>query len=133
MTEVEQIAELRAALETLVKLHKDWDKGTAYVPVKFMHDNNAAIAAARDVLRKTEHATPATATTAGAPCAGVSVTRPLKPAEREAVASFRKEMRDNAIPKAMQRMADNDKAVAEVRHVALLASGQSAQQEADRG
>ncbi|WP_256441908.1 MULTISPECIES: hypothetical protein [unclassified Cupriavidus] len=40
MTEVEQIAELRAALETLVSLHKDWDKGTAYVPVKFMRDNN---------------------------------------------------------------------------------------------
>ncbi len=53
MSEAEQIAELRKALETLVKLHKNWDKGTAYVPGQFMHDNNAAISAARDILRQT--------------------------------------------------------------------------------
>jgi len=70
MTEAEQIVELRKALETLVKLHKDWDKGTAYVPVQFMHDNNAAIAAARDILSKTVPAAPAAATTVGAAPAG---------------------------------------------------------------
>lgn len=58
MTEAKQIAELRNALETLVKLHKDWDKGTAYVPVQFMHDNNAAISAARDILRQTVQTVP---------------------------------------------------------------------------
>ena len=53
MTEAEQITELRAALQTLVRLHKDWDKGTASIPVQFMHDNNAAIKAAREILTKT--------------------------------------------------------------------------------
>lgn len=43
MNEAQQIAELRAALAALVELHKNWDKGTAYVPVSFMHTNNAAI------------------------------------------------------------------------------------------
>lgn len=51
MTQAEQIQQLRAALQSLVNLHKDWDKGTAYVPVAFMHKNNAAIAAAREALR----------------------------------------------------------------------------------
>ncbi|CAG2138160.1 hypothetical protein LMG19282_01454 [Cupriavidus campinensis] len=51
MTEAEQIKQLRAALETLVKLHQSWDKGTAYVPVSFMNKNDAAIAAAREALR----------------------------------------------------------------------------------
>jgi hypothetical protein len=49
-----QIAALRAALETLVKLHQSWDKGTAYVPVSFMNKNDAAIAAARAALAATE-------------------------------------------------------------------------------
>lgn len=61
MTEVEQIVELRKALESLVKLHRDWDKGTAYVTVQFMRDNNAAIAAARGILAKTVAATPSAA------------------------------------------------------------------------
>lgn len=44
--------ELMEALQTLVELHCDWDKGTAYVPVSFMHKNNAAIAAARAAIAK---------------------------------------------------------------------------------
>lgn len=38
------------ALKELVYLHQDWDKGTAYVTVKFMHMNNDAIAAARAAI-----------------------------------------------------------------------------------
>nr|WP_164465575.1 hypothetical protein [Burkholderia gladioli] len=53
MTEAEQIAELRAALQTLVSMHHDWDKGTAYITVRFMQDNNTAIKAAREILAKT--------------------------------------------------------------------------------
>ena len=77
MTGAEQITELRAALEALVKLHKDLDKGTAYVTVKFMHDNNAAIVAARDELRRTEHATPAAKTAVGAPSTGICAAQPV--------------------------------------------------------
>lgn len=51
MSEAEQIKQLRAALVALVNLHFNWDKGTAYVPVAFMHENNKAIAAAREALR----------------------------------------------------------------------------------
>jgi hypothetical protein len=54
MNEAEQIKQLRAALESLVDLHKNWDKGTAYVPVRFMEKNNAAIAAAREALRNSQ-------------------------------------------------------------------------------
>jgi hypothetical protein len=54
MTEAEQIKQLREALETMVKLHQSWDKGTAYIPVSFMHKNNAAIKAAREALRNSE-------------------------------------------------------------------------------
>jgi hypothetical protein len=53
MNEAEQIKQLREALTELVRLHKDWDKGTAYVPVSFMQKNNAAIAAARAALNAT--------------------------------------------------------------------------------
>lgn len=52
MNEAQQIAELRAALQTLIDLHKNWDKGSAYVPVAFMHKNNEAIKAAREALAK---------------------------------------------------------------------------------
>jgi tRNA A37 threonylcarbamoyltransferase TsaD len=54
MTEAEQIKQLREALQTLVRMHQNWDKGTAYIPVKFMHDNNAAIAVAREALHNSE-------------------------------------------------------------------------------
>lgn len=54
MNEAEQIKQLREALQTLVRMHQHWDKGTAYIPVKFMHDNNAAIAAAREALRNSK-------------------------------------------------------------------------------
>jgi hypothetical protein len=54
MTEAEQINQLRNALETLVELHANWDKGTAYIPVAFMHKNNAAIAAAREAMRNSQ-------------------------------------------------------------------------------
>jgi hypothetical protein len=54
MTEVEQIKQLREALEALVQLHQSWDKGTAYIPVSFMQKNNAAIKAAREALRNSE-------------------------------------------------------------------------------
>lgn len=54
MTETEQIKELRAALETLVKLHHDWDKGRASITVAFKASNDAAIAAARAALAATE-------------------------------------------------------------------------------
>ena len=53
MTEAQQIAELRAALQTMVDMHHDWDKGAAYITVRFMNDNNAAIKAAREILAKT--------------------------------------------------------------------------------
>lgn len=49
------VEQLRAALEALVKLHAAWDKGTAYIPVKFMHDNNAAIKAAREAIANSKH------------------------------------------------------------------------------
>jgi len=48
--------EIIAALRELVNLHRDWDKGTAYVPVAFMHKNNAAIAEARRILAELEKA-----------------------------------------------------------------------------
>ena len=38
------------ALQKLIWLHETWDKGTAYVPVSFMHKNNAAIAAAKAAI-----------------------------------------------------------------------------------
>ncbi len=79
MTEAEQIGELRKALEALVKLHKDWDKGNAYVPVQFMHDNNAAISAARDILRQTVQTVPV------APVAATAIeVAPLPPLSGEA-------------------------------------------------
>jgi len=56
MTESEQIKQLREALQALVKLHQSWDKGTAYIPVSFMHKNNAAIKAAREALRNSDNA-----------------------------------------------------------------------------
>lgn len=51
MAEAEQIKELRAALEALVKLHHDWDSGRASITVAFKKSNDAAIAAAREALR----------------------------------------------------------------------------------
>lgn len=42
------------ALKALVRLHAGWDKGTAYIPVRFMHENNAAIAAARAAIAAAE-------------------------------------------------------------------------------
>ena len=53
MSEAEQIKQLREALAELVRLHKDWDKGTAYIRVEFMRQNNAAIAAARAAMNAT--------------------------------------------------------------------------------
>lgn len=44
-------AALRTSLAALVKLHADWDKGTAYVPVAFMLENKAAIAGARAAMK----------------------------------------------------------------------------------
>jgi hypothetical protein len=38
------------ALRELIWLHETWDKGTAYIPVAFMHKNNAAIAAAKAAI-----------------------------------------------------------------------------------
>ncbi|WP_342051259.1 MULTISPECIES: hypothetical protein [unclassified Cupriavidus] len=49
----EHVTQLRTALTKLVNLHGDWDKGSAYVPVAFMHENNAAIAEAREALAAT--------------------------------------------------------------------------------
>ncbi|MGA5726562.1 hypothetical protein ACPCHQ_21760 [Ralstonia thomasii] len=57
MTEAEQIKALRAALESLVKLHHDWDKGVAYVSVKFKERNDLAIIRARNVLAETQPST----------------------------------------------------------------------------
>lgn len=55
--ELQQInAELLEALRTLVNLHHDWDKGTAYVQVSFYEKNNAAIAKARNAIAKAESA-----------------------------------------------------------------------------
>lgn len=45
-------AELLEAIETLVKLHHDWDKGTAYVQVSFYEKNKKAIANARAAIAK---------------------------------------------------------------------------------
>lgn len=45
-------AETLAVLKELVRLHADWDKGTAYVPVKFMNDNNAVIARAMAIIAR---------------------------------------------------------------------------------
>lgn len=59
MTEADQIKALRASLESLVKLHWDWDKGTAYVTVKFKQRNDAEIKRARNVLAMTQPAEPA--------------------------------------------------------------------------
>ena len=42
------------ALQELIYLHETWDKGTAYVPVNFMHKNNAAIAAAKAAITAAE-------------------------------------------------------------------------------
>lgn len=56
MTEAEQIKALRAALEALVKLHHDWDKGTAYVTVKFKERNDLAIIRALNILAETQPA-----------------------------------------------------------------------------
>lgn len=53
-TERNRVAMLRDALAELVRLHKNWDKGTAYIRVAFMEQNNAAIAAARAALAATE-------------------------------------------------------------------------------
>jgi hypothetical protein len=44
--------ELLDAVNKLVKLHADWDKGSAYVPVAFYEKNNAAIAEARAAIAK---------------------------------------------------------------------------------
>ena len=44
--------DLLASLELLVKLHHDWDKGTAYVQVAFYEQNKAAIAQARAAIAK---------------------------------------------------------------------------------
>lgn len=54
LSQADQIKQLREALETLVALHKDWDKGTAYVQVRFIEKNNAAISAAREALRNSQ-------------------------------------------------------------------------------
>lgn len=51
MTEAEQIKQLRAALETLVNLHHDWESGRASIRVAFIEANDKAIAAAREALR----------------------------------------------------------------------------------
>lgn len=48
--------EIASALRELVRLHKDWDKGTAYVPVAFMQKNNAAIAEAKRILAQLDNA-----------------------------------------------------------------------------
>lgn len=48
----EMNAELLEALKTLVRLHHDWDKGTAYVQVSFYEKNKAAIAEARAAIAK---------------------------------------------------------------------------------
>lgn len=53
-TQAEQITQLRAALQTLVKLHHDWDKGRASITVAFKASNDAAIAAARAALAASE-------------------------------------------------------------------------------
>lgn len=45
-------AELLAALQSLVNLHHDWDKGTAYLTVAFYEKNKAAIAQARAAIAK---------------------------------------------------------------------------------
>ncbi|MGD7480969.1 hypothetical protein [Ralstonia solanacearum] len=50
MIEAEQIAELQQALNDLVMLHRDWDKGTAYVTVEFKRLNDYAIQKARVAL-----------------------------------------------------------------------------------
>lgn len=47
-------AETLAVLKELVRLHADWDKGTAYVPVKFMNDNKAVIARAKAIIARAE-------------------------------------------------------------------------------
>lgn len=47
-------AEALAVLKELVRLHRNWDKGTAYVPVKFMHENNEAIKRARALIAQLE-------------------------------------------------------------------------------
>lgn len=43
-------AEALAVLKELVRLHENWDKGTAYVPVKFMNENNAVIERAKAII-----------------------------------------------------------------------------------
>lgn len=44
--------DLLNAITKLVKLHRDWDKGSAYVPVAFYEKNNAAIAEALAAIAK---------------------------------------------------------------------------------
>lgn len=56
MAEAEQIKQLRDALQTLVKLHHDWDSGRASITVAFKRENDAAIAAARAALRDSDNA-----------------------------------------------------------------------------
>lgn len=46
--------EIASVLRELVRLHQYWDKGTAYVPVAFMHQNNAAISEAKRILAELE-------------------------------------------------------------------------------
>ena len=44
--------DLLEAIEKLVNLHCDWDKGSAYVPVAFYEKNKPAIAEARAAIAK---------------------------------------------------------------------------------
>ncbi|WP_164855552.1 hypothetical protein [Bordetella avium] len=48
--------EIKSALRELVTLHRNWSRGTAYVPVSFEKKNGAAIAEARRILAALETA-----------------------------------------------------------------------------
>lgn len=50
----EKTQQLIEALNKLIKLHHDWDKGSAYVSVSFYEKNKAAIAEARAAIAKAE-------------------------------------------------------------------------------
>lgn len=47
-------AETLAVLKELVDLHKNWFRGTAYVPAKFEQDNDAVIKRARAIIARAE-------------------------------------------------------------------------------